>query len=112
MPAIAPRAPDPLKTLALGGLMAMAQVAVAQQADVPTLPDVTVGSTLAPSTLDQTPASITVVDGERARFKPVFERAVQHKGWLAAGQVGDFAAAPRHRHHHAQTNRFAKRLFR
>ena len=67
MPAIAPRAPDPLKTVALGGLMAMAQVAVAQQADVPTLPDVTVGSTLAPSTLDQTPASITVVDGERAR---------------------------------------------
>ena len=67
MPAIARRAPDPLKTVALGGLMAMAQVAVAQQADVPTLPDVTVGSTLAPSTLDQTPASITVVDGERAR---------------------------------------------
>ena len=67
MPAIAPRAPYPLKTAALGGLMAMAQVAVAQQADVPTLPDVTVGSTLAPSTLDQTPASITVVDGERAR---------------------------------------------
>ena len=59
MPAIAPRAPYPLKTVALGGLMAMAQVAVAQQADVPTLPDVTVGSTLAPSTLDQTPASIT-----------------------------------------------------
>ena len=51
------------------------------------------------------------VYAQGARFEPVFQRAVQSDGWLAAGQVGDFAVAPRHRHHHAQTNRFAKRLF-
>ena len=67
MQAVFPRAPYPLKNVAWGCLLAMVQAANAQQTEIPSLPSVTVGSTLTPSTLEQTPASITVVDGERAR---------------------------------------------
>lgn len=67
-----PRTPSghPLKFAAFGGLLALTQAASAQsgQATEPgRLADVTVRSTLTQSPLDQTPASVTVIDAERAR---------------------------------------------
>ena len=61
---------QPLKLAAFGGLLALAQAADAQpapDAEPAALPGITVRSTLAPSALEQTPASVTVIDGERAR---------------------------------------------
>jgi len=59
----------PLRLSTLAGLMALAQGVGAQTspASPATLPDVTVRSTLVQSPLDYTPASVTIVDGERMR---------------------------------------------
>ena len=57
--------------VAAAGLLLTAQSAMAQQAaaqpDLPQLSEVTVRSTLQESALEQTPASVTVLDGERMR---------------------------------------------
>ncbi|WP_043004252.1 TonB-dependent receptor family protein [Comamonas testosteroni] len=57
--------------VAAAGLLLTAQSAIAQQAaaqpDLPQLSEVTVRSTLQQSALEQTPASVTVLDGERMR---------------------------------------------
>ncbi|EED67824.1 TonB-dependent receptor [Comamonas testosteroni] len=57
--------------VAAAGLLLTAQSALAQQAaaqpDLPQLSEVTVRSTLQQSALEQTPASVTVLDGERMR---------------------------------------------
>ncbi|WP_182286777.1 TonB-dependent receptor family protein [Comamonas testosteroni] len=57
--------------VAAAGLLLTAQSATAQQAaaqpDLPQLSEVTVRSTLQESALEQTPASVTVLDGERMR---------------------------------------------
>lgn len=68
MPPAPLRAPagQPLRLAAFGGLMALSQAAAAQS-EHDTLPSVTVRSTLAPAPLEQAPASVTVIDGERAR---------------------------------------------
>lgn len=68
MHAVSHRAPvgHPLKLVAYGCLLAMAQAASAQTEQA-TLPSVTIQSTLTPTPLDQTPASVTVIDGEKAR---------------------------------------------
>ena len=59
----------PLRLSTLAGLMALAQGVGAQTspASPATLPDVTVRSTLVQAPLDYTPASVTIVDGERMR---------------------------------------------
>lgn len=59
----------PLRLTALASLMALAQGAAGQSttAATPTLPDVTVRSTLVQSSLDYSPASVTVIDGDRVR---------------------------------------------
>ncbi|MBF5005157.1 TonB-dependent receptor family protein [Diaphorobacter caeni] len=64
MHAVPHRAPFKLATLC--GLIALVHAASAQTAPE-TLPGITVQSTLAPTALEQTPASITVVDGDKAR---------------------------------------------
>lgn len=55
--------------VAAAGLLLTAQSALAQEAtaSTPELAEVTVRSALQPSTLEQTPASITLIDGERMR---------------------------------------------
>ncbi len=57
--------------VAAAGLLLTAQSATAQQAaaqpELPQLSEVTVRSTLQESALEQTPASVTVLDGERMR---------------------------------------------
>ena len=55
----------PLRIATLSGLMALAQGAAAQTS--PALPEVTVRSTLVESPLEYSPASVTIVDGERVR---------------------------------------------
>ena len=58
----------PFKLAALSGPLIALALAQAAHAQAPqTLPAITVQSTLAPTTLEQTPASITVVDGDKAR---------------------------------------------
>ncbi len=60
------RAGQPLKLVAFGSILSLAQSAAAQ-AEQDSLPSVTVRSTFSQSLLEQTPASVTVIDGERAR---------------------------------------------
>ena len=60
----------PFQLAVLSGLitLALTQAATAQTVVSPqALPSVTVNSTLTPTTLEQTPASVTVVDGDKAR---------------------------------------------
>src|SRR4051812_32112114 len=47
---------------------------------------------------------------EAAGLEPVLERAMQHDGGLAAWELGDLAAAPRHGHAHAQADGLAEGL--
>ncbi|QIL82578.1 TonB-dependent receptor [Diaphorobacter sp. HDW4A] len=63
--AVLTRAPFKLATLC--GLIALAHAANAQTTAPETLPAITVQSTLAPTPLEQTPASISVIDGDNAR---------------------------------------------
>ena len=61
----------PLKASALAAALLLAQAALAQSSSAPaaaatgTLPDITIRSTLLQSSAEHTPASVTVLDGER-----------------------------------------------